>query len=156
MSWSIFIRYRWAGRACWFCLSLSRIFKACREQGSPPSDTGKHDYIAPTVGIQTWVDKGQSSRQLSVCKRIGDGGSAGSQTSSSSDLGVKGGGGGGACLGCKAIWEARRGHKLLGVLAATRWYPAFSPVATETHWPSHKQSVCTIDLLPAQHLLYHP
>lgn len=38
--------------------------------GSPPEDTGKHESIAWTVGIQTGVDKGQSSRQLSVCKRI--------------------------------------------------------------------------------------
>lgn len=39
-------------------------------RGSPPEDTGKHESIAWTVGIQTGVDKGQSSRQLSVCKRI--------------------------------------------------------------------------------------
>lgn len=38
--------------------------------GSPPDETGKCESTAWTVGIQTGVDKGQSSCQLSVCERI--------------------------------------------------------------------------------------
>lgn len=83
--------------------SYPEFSKQEENRGSPPNDSGKHDRIAWTVGIQSRVDKGQSSRQLCVDKRIGDGEKASSQAPSSSDLG-----GGGVHEGCKAIWEARR------------------------------------------------
>lgn len=58
--------YVFESRSFFFCF----FFNNEGLGGSPPEDTGKHESIGWTVGIQTGVDKGQSSRQLSVCKRI--------------------------------------------------------------------------------------
>ena len=85
------------GRLCLSITSLSFSYpefsKLEENRGSPPNDSGKHDHIAWTVGIQSRVDKGQSCRQLCVDKRIGDGWKASGQAPSSSDLG-----GGGAYM----------------------------------------------------------
>lgn len=54
---------------CAFVVSLSRISWAWRRQGSSPNDTRKTRLYR--LGIQSGGNKGQSSRQLGVDKRIG-------------------------------------------------------------------------------------
>lgn len=108
--------------------------------GSPPEDTGKHESIAWTVGIQTGVDKGQSSRQLSVCKRI----------EGVSSRFKKKDGGGESHTGWEITWETS--------CCATFCKPLQQQadiVALSRCEGSATKNVAVIDLLPAQYLL-HP
>lgn len=105
--------------------------------GSPQEDTGKHESIAWTVGIQTGVDKGQSSRQLSVCKRI-EGVSSHFKR------------GGGSHAGWEITWETSRCATFCKPLRQQADIVALSRCDV-----SATEDVAVNDLLPALDLL-HP